>query len=98
MGWLTVLRDILIILVALESLVAIGLLVYVGFQILGLVRTLRGQVPPLFSTVQQTAGTIEGTVTFIGERAVTPVVRYASVAAAVMRFLQVLFRGSGPRP
>lgn len=98
MSWLVVVRDLLIILVAVASLVAIAVWVYAGFQVYLLVKTLKGQVPPLFTTVKQTAGTVEGTVTFMSQRAVTPVVRYASITAAVLRFLQVLFRGSGRRP
>lgn len=97
MNWLTVVRDVLIILVALESLVAIGFLVYVVFQILALVRTIRAQVPPLLTTAKTTAGTVEGTVAFVSRRAVIPVVRGVSIAAAIVRFLQVLFRGSHRR-
>lgn len=97
MIWLTILRDVLIIGVAVLSLIAIGLAIYVVFQILALVRTLRAQVPPLFDAARETAGTIEGTVSFINEKAVAPTVRGAAITAALIRFLQVLTRGEEAR-
>jgi len=95
---LTVIRDVLIIIVALESIVAFALLIYVGLQFWSLANTIRHQVPPLISTAQHTASTVEGTVSFMSERALTPAIRGLSLMAAVLRFLQVLFRGAGRRP
>jgi hypothetical protein len=94
---LTVVKDVLIILCALALLIATGLAIYAVFQVLALIRTVRSDVPPILITVKETAGSVEGTVTFVNRHAVTPVIRGASIAAAVLRFLQVLFRGGGAR-
>ena len=97
MSWLTIVRDLLIIFVALGSLVAIGLIIYFVMQCLALVRIVREQVPQVLDSTRQTTGAVAGTVGFISDRAVTPILRGASISAAVIRFCQVLFRGAPRR-
>ncbi|MBI3968247.1 MAG: hypothetical protein HY329_21635 [Chloroflexi bacterium] len=93
MTWLVIIRDVLIILVALTSLVAFGLLIVVALQIKGLVSTLKSDVDPIITSAKRTSTTVQGTTEFVTRRAMGPLVSLASAVAYVSRFFEV-FSGS----
>lgn len=88
-----VVRDIVIILLALESLLLIGLTVFLVIQVTLLVRMVRDEVRPLIKSAQETVNSARGTTQFVGKHIVTPTANAAGNVARVSRMFQVLFRG-----
>jgi hypothetical protein len=94
MPMLASLRDLSIVLVALEVIVINIMLVVLIIQITRLIRLLREEVLPILYSTQETVSTMRGTATFVGDRVVQPVVRISSFSAGVRGALAGLFRGS----
>jgi len=90
-----VLRDILIIVLALMTIV-IGL--FLGILILqlqSLIALLRDEVRPILESANQTVSTVRGTTSFVSHTLVTPVVTAASYASAVRQMFKVLVGRAG---
>ena len=100
--WLTAIRDVAIVLLALESLVIGILLALMLLQLRKLVRLLRQEIAPLLHTANDTAGTVSSTVSFVSQSVVDPLIRVKSYGAGTMEFVRnVLFIGrklNGRRP
>jgi hypothetical protein len=98
-------RDIIIIAAgSLTILVLLALFiitVVLGFTIRALLSAiqslLREELTPLVKSGRETAGRIKGTVTFVSENAVTPVVKTYGIIAGTRRFLGVLSGVTGRR-
>lgn len=91
-------RDIVII-VAGSLTVAVLLAVLVFTVVLGLasrallgtVRSLlRDEVTPLLGSVRQTVNTVRGTTAFVGETAISPIVRVYGAVAGARRMVGVI--------
>jgi hypothetical protein len=91
-AWQTIL-DIVIILVALTSLVALGLIAVLIMEVIGLVRQVRGEIRPLIDQAQQTVRTVQGTTEFVSTGLLKPAIQTASIAAGVARTISVLRSG-----
>jgi len=90
--WAEVLRDIFIILMAVESL-AIGiLLIVLIFQLINLTKLLREEVLPILNSTNETVSTVKQTTTFVSDVVVSPLVRVASTISAVRGGLRAIFR------
>lgn len=74
-------RDLFIILLALESLVVVGLLIWLIFELRGLTRLLRDELKPILDSAQETANTVRGTTTFVSKNIVAPFVKASSYVA-----------------
>ena len=90
-------RDLSIIILALESLVVGVLLSVLIVQVTRLIRMLRDEVMPILYSTQETLGTIRGTTTFVSDRVVQPVVKVSSYTAGVRQAVSVLFGRSNGR-
>jgi len=98
-------RDVIIIaagsLTILVLLAVFILTVVLGLaarSLLGAVQALlKDEVKPLLGSAQQTVQRIHGTTTFIGETAVSPVVRVYGAVAGVRRLVGVLSGITGRR-
>jgi hypothetical protein len=84
-------RDLSIIILALESLVVGVLLSVLIVQVTRLIRMLRDEVMPILYSTQETLGTVRGTATFVSDRVVQPVVKVSSYTAGVRQAVSVLF-------
>jgi hypothetical protein len=93
MPMLASLRDLSIVIVALEVIVINVMLVVLIIQITRLIRLLRDEVLPILYSTQETVSTVRGTATFVGDRVVQPVVRISSFTAGVRGAVASLFRG-----
>jgi hypothetical protein len=89
---LTAVRDIAIIVLALESIVIGALLVLVLWQLRSLTLLLQEQLKPMLESLQKTILTVKGTTSLVSETIVTPAVRISGFAAGVQEALQVLLR------
>ncbi|MEA3346240.1 MAG: hypothetical protein U9Q78_08415 [Chloroflexota bacterium] len=85
-------RDVAIIILALESIVIGILLVFLIFQIRGLIRLLREEVEPILDSVKETTKTVRGTTAFVSDTVVSPVMRVASIVSALRRIIDFLAR------
>ena len=90
-------RDLSIIILALESLVVGVLLGVLIVQVTRLIRMLRDEVMPILYSTQETLGTVRGTTTFVSDRVVQPVVKLSSYSAGVRQAVHVLFGRSNGR-
>ena len=108
---LQVIRDVAIIILALETIAlgAVGLLLV--WQVWRLVRLVRshferlmgltteilGTVKGTADTAAQTARDAQGTVEFVADRTATPVIEFYSALAGASRFARVIFRSDRNR-
>lgn len=93
-------RDIAIVLLALESLVIGVLLMVLLLQIRQLARILQEEIAPLLDSANDTANRVKGTVGLVSESVVDPIIRLRSYSAGTREVLQSLFairrRTKGP--
>lgn len=83
-------RDIAIIIVALEILILNALLIVLVWQIWRLVKMIQTEVKPIIQDTQETVGTVRGTADFVSENVVDPVVKTSSKLAGWRRTASVL--------
>jgi hypothetical protein len=96
-----VLRDIFIIYLGLGVffiiLLLIALIVVIAYLVIkvnDLVQLLDREIKPLLAKLQETAGTVRGTTTFISDYAVQPVITTASTVSGIKAIFRALFRRS----
>lgn len=90
-------RDVFLILIALEVLILDIVLIVLLWQIVRLLFYLVKELAPVIENLQETTGTVRGTAAFMSESVVSPAIEAASKAAALRRSLSVLFNGSSGR-
>lgn len=83
-------RDIMIIVMAFESLI-IGLaLVILLVQLARLTNLLRYEIRPILEATNETIGSLRGTTRFLSDNLVTPVVKANSTFAALRRVIELI--------
>ena len=92
-----VLRDVFIIVLALESIVVGALLSILIFQIHNLTRLLKEEIKPILDSTNETVSTVRGTATFVSENVVSPMIEAASYVSAVRKVLELLVPRCRPR-
>ncbi|HHH42321.1 MAG TPA: hypothetical protein ENK56_10010 [Chloroflexi bacterium] len=85
-------RDLFIIVLAVESLIILTLLAILVYQLWTLIRMLREEVRPILRTTNETLNTVKGTTEFVSRQVTSPAITAASYAAGARRSLQVLIR------
>lgn len=93
MSTVAVIRDIAIIVLAIESLVVGALLIVLILQLRGLTRMLQDEVQPILESARETATTVRGTTVFVSDTFVKPLISAAGYASAANRVISVLARG-----
>jgi len=93
-----VLRDVFIIVLALESLVVGALLSILIFQIQNLTRLLQEEIKPILDSTNETVSTVRGTATFVSENVVSPMIEAVSYVSAARKVLALLVPRRRPRP
>ena len=88
--WLQNVRDVAIVLLALETLVIGALLAITLLQIRSLVRVLRDEVLPMLRSATDTVNTVKGTTRFVSDSVVHPIVQVTSVSAGTLQALRSL--------
>jgi len=83
-------RDIAIIVVALEILILNALLIVLVWQVWRLVKMIQTEVKPIIQDTQETLGTVRGTADFVSTNLVDPVVKTSSKLAGWRRSASVL--------
>lgn len=90
LGFLSGLKDVVIIVAALASIGVLILLAMLVLQVLDLVKKVKGETQPLLDDVHKTLQSVRGTSTFIGSELVSPLSTAVSAVTGVQRALQVL--------
>jgi K+ transporter len=106
---LATLRDIAIIIVAVESIVAILIVILIAFKVYQLIgfarskteefsvlgRSLMESAQQSAQTANQAATQVRGSAEFVSDTVVEPVIQVASAVAGARGFVAALFRLSG---
>ena len=82
-------RDIFIIVVALESLVIGVALIVLIVQIASLINLIQNEVRPILNATNETVNTLRGTAEFLGENVVEPVIKLNGYLAGLKRMLEL---------
>jgi amino acid permease len=83
-------RDMFIIVVALESLVIGVALIVLIVQLAGLINLLQNEVRPILKATSETINNLRGTAEFLGENVVEPVVKLNGYLAGLSRMLELM--------
>jgi hypothetical protein len=83
-------RDIFIIVVALESLVIGVALIVLIVQLASLINLLQNEVRPILQATTDTVNNLRGTAEFLGENVVEPVVKLNGYLAGLRRMLELM--------
>lgn len=83
-------RDVFIIVVALESLVIGVALVVLIVQLASLINLLQNEVRPILKATNDTVNNLRGTAEFLGENVVEPVVKLNGYLAGLNRMLELM--------
>lgn len=83
-------RDIAIIILAVESIVIGVLLILLLWQLRSLTVLLQEQIKPMLDSMQETIGTVKGTTSLVSETIVSPAIRISGVVAGLRRAVEVM--------
>jgi hypothetical protein len=83
-------RDVFIIVVALETLVIGVALIVLIVQLASLINLLQNEVRPILHATSETVNTLRGTAEFLGENVVEPVIKLNGYLAGLRRMLELL--------
>jgi hypothetical protein len=83
-------RDVFIIVVALESLVIGVALIVLIVQLASLINLLQNEVRPILNATNETVNTLRGTVEFLGEEVIEPVMKLSGYLAGITRMLELM--------
>jgi len=93
---IAIVRDVAIIVLAVESIVIGIILALLLWQVRSLMRLLQDEVKPILDDARETAGTVKGTTKLVSETLVTPAVRISSFVSGVRRTAELVL-GLGTR-
>lgn len=83
-------RDVFIIVVALESLVIGVALIVLIVQLASLINLLQNEIRPILNATTETVNTLRGTVEFLGEEVIEPVMKLSGYLAGLKRMLELM--------
>jgi hypothetical protein len=85
-------RDLAIILLALESFVIGIVLIVLIWEIRNLAKLLRDEIKPILDSADETVRTVRGTTTFVSDTFVHPMIRVSGFASGILQALRILTR------
>jgi O-antigen/teichoic acid export membrane protein len=83
-------RDVFIIVVALESLVIGVALIILIIQLASLINLLQNEVRPILTATNETVNNLRGTAEFLGENVVEPVIKLNGYLAGMNRVIELM--------
>ncbi|MFZ5855448.1 MAG: hypothetical protein ACOYZ6_01330 [Chloroflexota bacterium] len=83
-------RDVFIIVMALESLLIGAALVVLIVQVASLVNLLQNEVRPILAATTETVNNLRGTAEFLGENVVEPVIKLNGYLAGLQRVIELM--------
>ncbi len=85
-----VIRDIIIIIMALEFILIILALAVLILQIARLINLLQNEIKPILQNTQDTVNSAKGTVDFVGQNLAGPLIQISSFLAGLMTLVREL--------
>ena len=83
-------RDVFIIVVALESLVIGVAMIVLIMQLASLINLLQNEIRPILNATNKTVSTLRGTAEFLGDNVVEPVIKLNGYLAGLYRMLELM--------
>ena len=83
-------RDVFIIVVALESLVIGVAMIVLIMQLASLINLLQNEIRPILNATNETVNTLRGTAEFLGDNVVEPVIKLNGYMAGLYRMLELM--------
>ena len=83
-------RDVFVIVVALETLLIGVALIVLLLQLASLINLLQNEIRPILRSATETVDSLRGTSDFLGETVVEPVIKLNSYMASVRRVLELI--------
>jgi hypothetical protein len=83
-------RDVFIIVVALESLLIGVAMIVLMLQLASLINLLQNEVKPILTATSETVNNLRGTAEFLGENLVEPVIKLNGYLAGLQRVLELM--------
>jgi len=83
-------RDVFIIVVALESLVIGVAMIVLIVQLASLINLLQNEIRPILNATTETVNNLRGTAEFLGENVVEPVIKLNGYLAGLYRMLELM--------
>ena len=83
-------RDVFIIIVALESFLIGAALIVLIVQLASLINLLQNEVQPILKATTDTVNNLRGTAEFLGENVVEPVIKLNGYLAGLYRMLELM--------
>jgi amino acid permease len=83
-------RDMAIIILAIESIVIGILLMLLLWQLRSLTVLLQEQIKPMLDSMQETIGTVKGTTSLVSETIVSPAIQISGMVAGLRRAVEVM--------
>lgn len=90
---LEIIRDVAIIILAVESVIIGLVLIITLLQLRDLTRLLRDEIAPMLASAGETVNIVRGTADVVGESVVRPVIGVVSFGAKVRRAFELATRG-----
>ena len=85
-------RDIAIIVLAVESIIIGVVLTLLLLQLRDLTRLLQDEIEPILDSARRAVGTVKGTTLLVSETIVSPAIKISGFATGLRRVLEVLVR------
>ncbi len=83
-------RDVFIIVTALESLLIGVAMVVLIVQLASLINLLQNEVKPILAATSETVNNLRGTAEFLGENVIEPVIKLNSYLAGLQRVIELM--------
>jgi hypothetical protein len=83
-------RDLFIILMALESIVIGAALIILIVQLATLINLLQNELKPIIESTSETVNTLKGTVSFIGDNVTEPIIKLNAYLAGIKTFFDLM--------
>lgn len=90
-------RDIAIIIIAIQTIVIGALLAILIWQVWRLIKMIQTEIKPIIRDTQETVSTVRGTATFVSNNVVNPVIHTGKRFVRIRRTLQALTADLQPR-
>ena len=83
-------RDVFIIVMALESLLIGAALIVLMVQVASLINLLQNEVRPILQSTTETVNNLRGTAEFLGENVIQPVIKLNGYLAGLQRVIELM--------
>lgn len=90
--WVGIIRDLFIIVLAMEGMLMGLALIVLVLQLAALVNLLQSEVKPIVDNASETVTTVRGTARFMSQNVVEPVVKFGALMAGVGGVLREVLR------